>query len=197
MSHIDVSSFALKSNLASLKTEADKLYTDKLTSVPIDLAKLSNIVKNDVIKKTEYDKLVNKVNSIDNTNFVSRTKYEKDGSDFEDKIDKIEKKIPDVSNLVKKTDFNTKTTEVEGKIPNITGLATSSALTAVVNKIPDISGLATISTLTTVENKIPDVTNLVTKTDFDTKLKAVSERITKNKSKDLLLENELRKIKSI
>ena len=67
MSHIDVSSFALKSNLASLKTEADKLYTDKLTSVPIDLAKLSNVVKNDVIKKTEYDKLVNKVNSIDNT----------------------------------------------------------------------------------------------------------------------------------
>ena len=197
MSHIDVSSFALKSNLASLKTEADKLYTDKLTSVPIDLAKLSNVVKNDVIKKTEYDKLVNKVNSIDNTNFVSRTKYEKDGSDFEDKIDKIEKKIPDVSNLVKKTDFNTKTTEVEGKIPNITGLATSSALTAVENKIPDISGLATISTLTTVENKIPDVTNLVTKTDFDTKLKAVSERITKNKSKDLLLDNELKKIKSI
>ena len=82
MSHIDVSSFALISNLASLKTEADKLYTDKLTSVPIDLAKLSNVVKNDVIKKTEYDKLVNKVNSIDNTNFVSRTKYEKDGSDF-------------------------------------------------------------------------------------------------------------------
>ena len=197
MSHIDVSSFALKSNLASLKTEADKLYTDKLTSVPIDLAKLSNVVKNDVIKKTEYDKLVNKVNSIDNTNFVSRTKYEKDGSDFEDKIDKIEKKIPDVSNLVKKTDFNTKTTEVEGKIPNITGLATSSALTAVENKIPDISGLATISTLTTVENKIPDVTNLVTKTDFDTKLKAVSERITKNKSKDLLLDNELKKIQSI
>ena len=197
MSHIDVSSFALKSNLASLKTEADKLYTDKLTSVPIDLAKLSNVVKNDVIKKTEYDKLVNKVNSIDNTNFVSRTRYEKDGSDFEDKIDKIEKKIPDVSNLVKKTDFNTKITEVEGKIINITGLATSSALTAVENKIPDISGLATSSTLTTVENKIPDVTNLVTKTDFDTKLKAVSERITKNKSKDLLLDNELKKIKSI
>ena len=113
------------------------------------------------------------------------------------KINKIEKKIADVSNLVKKTDFNTKITEVEGKIPNITGLATSSALTAVENKIPDISGLATISTLTTVENKIPDVTNLVTKTDFDTKLKAVSDRITKNTSKDLLLDNELKKIKSI
>ena len=102
ISHIDVSSYALKSNLASLKTEVDELDIDKLTLVPIDLAKLRNVVKNDVVKKTEYDKLVNKVNGIDNTNFVSRTKYEKDGSDFEDKIDKIDKKIPDVSDFVKK-----------------------------------------------------------------------------------------------
>ena len=92
VSHVDVSSFALKSNLASLKTEIDKIDTDKLKTVPVDLAKLSNVVKNDVIKKTEYDKLVAKVNDIDNTNFVSKTKYEKDGSDVEDKIDKIDKK---------------------------------------------------------------------------------------------------------
>ena len=81
------------------------------------------MVKNDIIKKTEYDKLVAKVNGIDNTNFVSRTKYEKDGTDFEDKIDKIDKKIPDVTNLVKKkTDFNTKVTEIEGKIPDVSSL---------------------------------------------------------------------------
>ena len=86
ISHIDVSSYALKSNLASLKTEVDKLDIDKLTPVPGDLAKLSNVVKNDVVKKTEYDKLVAKVNDIDTTNFVSKTKYEKDGSDFENKI---------------------------------------------------------------------------------------------------------------
>ena len=109
-----------------------------MTSVPIYLAKLSNVVKNDVVKKTKYDKLVNKLNGIDNTNFVSRTKYEKDGSDFENKINKIEKKIPDISNLVKK-----------------------SALTAVENKIPDISGLATKSALTVVENKIQNVTSFV------------------------------------
>ena len=81
ISHIDVISYALKSNLASLKTEVDKLYIDKIKPVPIDLAKLTNVVKNDVVKKTEVDKLVAKVNSIDNTNFVSKTKYEKDGSD--------------------------------------------------------------------------------------------------------------------
>ena len=61
ISNINVSSYALKSNVASLKTEVDKLDIDKLTPVPGDLAKLSNVVKNDVVKKTEYDKLVNKV----------------------------------------------------------------------------------------------------------------------------------------
>ena len=96
---------------------------------------------------------------------------------------------------LKRTDFNSKITKVEGKIPNISGLATSSALTAVENKISDVSSLGTTSALTAVENKIPDVTSLVTKTDFDTKLKAVSDRVTKNKSKDLLLDNELKKLK--
>ena len=70
ISHIDISNYAQKSNLASLKTEVDKLDIHKLTSVDIDLAKLGNVLKNDVVKKTEYDKLVNKVNSIDNTNFM-------------------------------------------------------------------------------------------------------------------------------
>ena len=134
VSHMDVRSFALKSNLASLKTELDKLDIDKLTPVPDDLAKLSNVVKSDVVKNIEYNKLVTKVNNIDTTNFVKRNKYEKDGSDFEDKISKMDKKIPDVSGLIKKTDFNTKFTEKEGKIPSITGLATNSELTAIEKK---------------------------------------------------------------
>ena len=52
MTHVDVSSFALKSNLAGLKTEVDKLYIDKLALAPVDLRKLSNVVKNDFVKKT-------------------------------------------------------------------------------------------------------------------------------------------------
>ena len=141
VTHINVSNFASKTNLAALKTEIDKIDTDKLRTVPNDLAKLSTVVKNDVVKKTEYDKLVTKANGIGTTKFVLRTKYGKDGSDFEDKITKIDKKIPDISDLVKKTDFNAEITEVEGKIPSITGIATNSALTAIENKIPDISSL--------------------------------------------------------
>ena len=91
VSHVDVSSFPLKSNLASLKTEIDQI--DKLKTVPVDLAKLSNVIKNDVAKKTEYNKLVTKVDNIDTTNFVNKkNKYEKDGTDFQDKINKIDKK---------------------------------------------------------------------------------------------------------
>ena len=141
ISHVGVSSFALKSNLASLMTEVDKLDIDKLVHVPADLSKLSDVVKNDVVKETEYNKLVTKVDNIDTTNFVKKTKYEKDRSDFEDKISKIDKKNPDVGDLVKKTDFNTRVIEIEGKIPNISDLAASSALTAVENKIPHVSGL--------------------------------------------------------
>ena len=93
VSHVAISSFALKSNLASLKTEVDKLDIRKLQTMPVDLAKLSVKVANDIIIKTQFSTLVSKVHSIDTTNFVSKTKYENDGSDFEDKINKVEKKI--------------------------------------------------------------------------------------------------------
>ena len=101
VSHVDVSSFALKLNLASLKTEVDQLDIDKLRPAPNDLAKVGNVVKNDVVKKTEYNKFVTKVHNIDTTGFVKKNKYEKDGSDF-GRIRMVDKKIPDVSRLVKK-----------------------------------------------------------------------------------------------
>ena len=99
MTHVDTTNFALKQNLSVLKTEVDKLVIDKLTPVPNYLAKLSNVVKNDFIKKTERNKLVGKVDNIDTTNFVLKTKFEKDGSELEKKISDVEKKF---GNLVKK-----------------------------------------------------------------------------------------------
>ena len=74
---MDVSSFALKSNLANLKTEVDKGDIDKLTPVLNDLSKISNVVKTNVVKNTEYDKLVSKVNGIDSTHFVKKTNMKK------------------------------------------------------------------------------------------------------------------------
>ena len=85
ISHVDTSSFALKTNLASLKTEVDKLDIDKLVTVPVDLSKLSNVVKNEVVKKTVYDKLVTKMNNIDTSRFILKTKYDADKLELEKK----------------------------------------------------------------------------------------------------------------
>ena len=135
VTYVDTSSFALKTNLANLKTEVDKLDIDKLVPIPTDLSKLSNVVKNYVVKKTVYDKLVAKVDDIDTSEFVLKTKYQ------------------------------TGKTELENKIPNVTDFVKKTKVTELENKIPDISNLATKTVITGVENKIPDISNLVKKTD--------------------------------
>ena len=193
ISHDDISSFALKSNLANLKTEVDKLDIDKLVPVPIDLSKLSNVVKNDVVKKADYSKLVTKVDNIDTSGLVKKT-------DYNAKITEIEGKIPDISNLATKTalatvenkiliisNLATKTAliTVENKIPDISNLPTKTTLTIVENKIPDISNLATKTALTTVENKIPDISNLVKKSDYNTKITGIKNNIKKLQAYDL------------
>ena len=91
ITHDDVSSYASKTNLTALKTELDKIDTDKLKTVPDDLAKLSNVVKNDVVKKTDYNTLKSRVDGIDVLKYVGRTKYETDGKAIYDKIDAVEK----------------------------------------------------------------------------------------------------------
>ena len=73
ISHVDTSSFALKTNLSSSKTEVDKLDIDKLVPVSVDLSKLSDAVKNGVVKKTVYDKSVAKVSNNDTSRFVLKT----------------------------------------------------------------------------------------------------------------------------
>ena len=90
-----------------------------------------------LLKKTVYDKLVAKVHNNDISDFVLKTKYQTDKTE-------LEKKIPDVSNLVTKAKHN----ELENKIPDINSLATTTGLTAVEKKIPSVSSLVKKQTLT-------------------------------------------------
>ena len=146
ITHVDVSGYATKTNLAALKTEVDKIDTDKLKTVPDYLANLSNVVKNDVVKKTDYNTKVTsieaqmagltkntvdnladitKLKAIDTNSFALKTKLTSDVTTLENKIDTIDKKIPDISGLATKTSLtsylqtatsNSKVTEVENKI---------------------------------------------------------------------------------
>ena len=141
-----MTSFKSKTNLAALKTEVDKIDADKLKTVPVDFAKLSNVVNNDVVKKTDYNSKVTSIESqivgvtkntldnlgditklkaVDTRNFVLKTKLASDVTTLENKIDTVDKKIPDISGLATKTSltsylqtatFNSKVTEVENKI---------------------------------------------------------------------------------
>ena len=111
------------------------------------MSKLSDLVRNDVVKKTDYDKLVAKVNNIDTNDFVLKTKYQTDK------------------------------TELEKKIPNMTDFNKEEKLTELENTIPDISNLATKTALTAVENKIPSVSSLVKKTDYNTKVTEIENKL--------------------
>ena len=109
ITHTDVSSFATKTNLAALKTEVDKMDVDKLKTVPDDLAKLSNVVKNAVVKKTDF--------SADT--FVTRTKFSTDTNALNDKIDKVEKRIPDMTSLETKRNVTLLIKNLDNRIDNL------------------------------------------------------------------------------
>ena len=160
ITHVDVSSFASKTKLAALKTEVDKIDADKLKTTPVDLAKLTNAVENDVVKKTDYNTKVTsieaqiagltkntvdnladitKLKAIDTNSFVTRTKFSADTNALDDKIDGVEKKKPDIGGLATKTSlnsylqtvtFNSKVTEVENKIKDADIIAKSGNTTA-------------------------------------------------------------------
>ena len=147
-----------------------------------------------LLKKTEYNKLVAKVNNIDTSDFVLKIKYSTDKTE-------LENKIPDISNLVKKTDYNTKITEIENKIPGISNLATKAVLTTVKNKIPDISNLATKTALTTVENKISNINNPATKTlvnNVEDKIPIICDLVKKSdyNTKITNIENNVRQLQA-
>ena len=146
ITHVDESSFASKTNLAALKTEIGKIDVVKLKTAPLDLAKLTNAVENDLVKKSDnntkvtsiesqiagvtkntLDNLgdITKLKAVDTSNFVLKTILASDVTTLENKIDTVDKKIPDISGLATKTSlnaylqtttFNSKVTAVENKI---------------------------------------------------------------------------------
>ena len=109
ITHVDVSNYANKTNLAALKSEVDKIDTDKLKTVPDDLAKLSNLVKNEAVKKADF--------SADT--YVTRTKFSTDTNALDDKIDKVEKKISDIYSLETKRNVTTLVNNLNNKIDNL------------------------------------------------------------------------------
>ena len=200
ITHVDVSSYASKTNLAALKTEVDKIDVDKLKTT--DLAKLSNVVKNDVVKKTDYNTKVTsietqiagftkntvdnladitKLKAIDTNSFVLKTKLASDVTTLENKIDTVEKKKPGIGGLATKTSlnsylqtstFNSKGTEVENKI-----------------KVVDIIAKSANTKANTIRS---DLTAYAKKTDVATDITAIKNNYVTNAS----LTSQLNDLKS-
>ena len=202
ITHVDVSSFASKTNLAALKTEVDKTDADKLKTTPADLPKLTNAVEHDVVKKTDYNTKVTsieaqiagltkntvdnladitKLKAIDTNRFVTRTKFSADTNVLDDKIDGVEKKVPYISGLATKTSlndylqtstFNSKVTEVENKI-----------------KDADIIAKSAVTKANTIRS---DLTDCAKKADVATDITAIKNDYVTNAS----LTSQLNNLKS-
>ena len=223
ITHVDVSSYATKTNLAALKTEVDKINVDKLKTVPDDLAKLSNVVKNEVVKKTDF--------SADT--YVTRTKFSTDTNGLDDEIDKVEKKIPDISSLetkrnvttlvnnlkindyAKKTSltnymltstFNTKFTELENKI-KYADIIAKSAVTKANNIKSDLDDYAkkddVANDITTIKNDYVTNASLTSRLDdlksqhIATEVKTIDDKTKKNTSDILGFESRLKQKEDI
>ena len=177
------------------------------------MSKLRDIFKNNVAKKTVYDKLSAKANNIDTSSFVLKTKYQTGKTE-------LEKEAPNVTDFVKKT----KRAELENKISDISNLAAKAAITTVENKIPSVNkpvkNKQTITQklvklkkkkkitdhnhdkyITTPEfntlaasafNARLSQANLITKTDFDTKVSSLDSKTAANESKNESIENKLK-----
>ena len=231
ITHIDVSSFASKTNLAALKTEVDKIDTDKLKTVPTDLAKLTNAIENDVVKKTDYNTKVTsieaqiagltkntvdnladitKLKAIDANSFVTRTKFSADANALDDKIDGVEKKVPDTSGLATKTSlssylrtstFNSKVTEVESKIKDADIIAKSantkantirSNLTSYATKADVATDITAIKNDYVTNASLSSQLNDLKSQHIATEVTGIDSETKKNASDILALENKLK-----
>ena len=234
ITHVDVSSFASNTNLAALKTEVDKIDADKLKTTPTDLAKVTSAVEHDVVKKTDYNTKVTsiaqiagltkntvdnladitKLKAIDTNSFVTRTKFLADTNALDDKIDGVEKKIPDISGLATKTSlnslqtstFNSKVTEVENKIKDADIIAKSAVTKANTIRIDltDYAKRADVATdITTIRNHYVTNASLTSQLSdlksqhIATEVTGIDNKTKKNASDILALVDKLKQREDI
>ena len=207
-----------KTNLAALKSVVDKIDTDKLKTVPDDLNKLSNVVKNNVVKKTDFNF----------DDYVKKTKFSADTNALDDKIDKVEKKIPDVSNLANKSSvtvlirdlndridkikikdyaqktslsgylltstFNTKFTGLENKISANDAKITSVKrdLSGYAKKSEIANGITTIKNDYVINASLASKLNDLKAQNIATEVKKIDDKTKKNASDILAFETRLK-----
>ena len=197
MAHTDVCSFAGRTNLAALKTEVEKIDVDKSKTVPDDLAKFSNVVKNEVVKKTDF--------SADN--YVTITKFSTDTNALDDKIDKVDKKFPDVSGLATKSSVTILVRDLDDKIDklkikdyvkktNLTNYMLTSTFNSksieLENKIKDADIIAE-SAITQGNSIKSDLNDYAKKTDVANDITTIKNNYVSNAS----LKSRLNNLKSL
>ena len=206
ITHTDVSSFASTINLAVLKTKVDKIDVDKLKTVPDDLAKLSNVLKNEVVKKTDFR----------GDDYVKKTKFSGDINSLDDKIDKVDKKIPDVSSLETKRNVTTLVKNLDNRIDGLkikeyakktilsNYMLTSdfnTKFTELENKIKDTDIIAK-SAVTKANSIKSDLNNYAKKTDVANDITTIKNDYVTNASltsrlNDLKIQHMANKVKTI
>ena len=230
ITHVDVTSFTSKTNLAALKTEVHKIDAGKLKTAPVDLAKLTNAVENNLVKKTDYNAKVTNIESqiegvtkntldnlgditklkaVDTDSFVLKTKLAFDVTTLENKIDTVDKKIPDISVLATKTSltsylqtatFNSDVTELENKTKAADIIAKSANTKAytIRSDLTDYAKKADVATdITATKNDYVTSTRLTSQLNdlksqhIATEVTGIDNKTTKNASDILALKNKL------
>ena len=193
ITHVDVSSFASKTNLAALKTEVDKLDVDKLKTAPVDLAKLTNAVENDLVQKTVYK---TKVTSIE-AQITGLTKNTVDNLADITKLKAIDTKL---NSYLQTSTFNSKVTEVEKKIKAADIIAKSantkantirSDLTAYAKKTDVATDITAIKSDYVTNASLTSQLNDLKSQHITTEVTGIDNKTKKNASDILALENKL------
>ena len=142
-----------------MKSKVDNLDTDMLVRVPVELSKLSDVVKHDVAEKDVYNSKIKDIPDI--TNLAANTTPNA-------KINEVKNKLRGITNLATNIALNAEINEVQNKIPNITNLDTTTATAGLI----------------AVKSKIPIIRNLVKKNNYNSKFSEIENKISTSHDHD-------------